>query len=328
MLKYLIAIILALTTIVPAGAREWRLERGVTPVRVEAAEWDMSGGEALPRDMAVIYKAYGDSLVCESADGRRRWFRVDGDSATYILEESRLATVRPTAPLPTAALGDTRHVGDCDFEARGSYSRTFKLAEQGRYETREVGRGRLVVAPGDTLPGVRAISECRSFTAKISADDITLPLDAVADSLERYEIVTTRWFADGTSLPVAVQTEVTVSDAAGHCRDGYNRTRVIDAAEYAAVRARVSESRDDVSRRLAEAKVSVTDGMMTIAADISGWLTVDVSTPGGVNWLRYTVDSCAGAPIELDVTTLPHGRYIVTLATDLPASAKHMVAVR
>ena len=326
--NHLTTIIFALAAVLAAGAQEWRLERSVVPVKVDAAIWDMSGGDELSRHEALTYKFYGDTLVRETAEGRRRWFERRGESTLFILEESRLATIRPTVAPATAALGDCRLCGDCDFEARGSYSRTFKLAEQGRYETREVRRGRLVVAQGDTLDGVRAIAERRCFTAKIAADEPVMPLDAVADSLDRYEIVTTRWFADGVTMPVAVQTEVTVSDTEGRNHDSHSRAWVIGAAEYETVKSRVRDSREDVVRRLAEAKVTVGDGTMTIKADIGGRLTVDISTPGGVNMLQRTVTADGSGVTVITTGALPHGQYVVTLATDLPASAKHLVTVQ
>lgn len=324
----LTTIIFSLVAVFAAGAQEWRLERGVVPVKVDAAVWDMSGGDELPRHEALTYKFYGDTLVRETAEGRRRWFERRGDSTLFVLEESRLATIRPTVAPATAALGDSRLCDDCDFEARGSYSHTFRLAEQGRYETREAGRGRLVVAQGDTLDGVRAIAERRCFTAKIAAEDPVMPLDAVADTLEQYEIVTTRWFADGVAMPVAVQTEVTVSDADGRGHDSHSRAWVIGAAEYETVKSRVRESREDVGRRLAEAKVTAGDGTMTITGDITGRLTIDISTPGGVNMLQRTVTTDGSGVTEIATGALPHGQYVVTLATDLPASAKHLVTVR
>lgn len=321
-------LLFVLAAVLAAGAQEWRLERGVAPVKVEAAVWDMSGGEELSRQEALTLRCYGDSLVSESADGRRRWFERRGDSTLFVVEESRLATIRPTRPPVTAALGDSRLAGDYEFEARGSYSRTFKLAEQGRYETREVRRGQLVVAQCDTLRGIRAIAERRTFTAKIAAEEPEMPLDAVADSLECYEIATTRWYADGTSMPVAVQTEVTVSDATGGGRDGYSRAWVIGGTELKAVKERQRDSRDDAARRLAEARVSAGNGVMTISGDIDGELTVDISTPGGVNWLQRTVAVDDSGATEIATGSLPHGQYVVTLASSHPASAKHLVTVR
>ncbi len=38
-------LLFALAAVLAVGAQEWRLERGVVPVKVDAAVWDMSGGD-------------------------------------------------------------------------------------------------------------------------------------------------------------------------------------------------------------------------------------------------------------------------------------------
>ena len=37
--------IFALAAVFAAGTQDWRLERGVVPVKVDAAVWDMSSGD-------------------------------------------------------------------------------------------------------------------------------------------------------------------------------------------------------------------------------------------------------------------------------------------
>ena len=57
MIKAITITMLALVTaVLTAGAQEWRLERGVVPVKVDAALWDMSGGDELSRHEALTYK--------------------------------------------------------------------------------------------------------------------------------------------------------------------------------------------------------------------------------------------------------------------------------
>lgn len=56
-------------------------------------------------------------------------------------------------------------------------------------------------------------------------------------------------------------------------------------------------------------------------------LTHERNDDCGVNMLQRTVTADGSGVTVITTGALPHGQYVVTLATDLPASAKHLVKV-
>ena len=264
--------------------------------------WDFSNAETIGRP-AATYVCYGDTLVSEEILGRTYWHKVDGDTSFLIQEDTQLLRLKFTGPLVSGFATHTATGYETDYTARGKYSRTFKVAEQGSQHVSAVRRGIVITPSGDSIPAI-AVAETRRYLASLSPEERDFPLDADMDSLDRFETTVYRWFVPGDRLPVAVGMETRSFEYGGETSQETKGCLV-----YLDGTAKGSESECYVWSIM-------TESVLTLVAQIESGTsvtgTVTVITDDGLPHLSETVVLADGESRDIDLRSLPYGRYVVT----------------
>ena len=282
------------------------------------AVWDLSDNERVSRHVPSCV-AYGDTLLSETVDGERRWYRLTPDSAFLIREESRLFEHEPLAPLPTSAAGTAAPLTPQAYLTDGLHSHLFPLFRSGTYVSQDPVRGRLIVTPGDTVPAIMTCERCVYRETSPSF----LPTDsAAARETEPPQVTFTRyrWFTHGR-VPVAIQTETAIqADDSPDIETGI-LAYVMDFSPFSEDSCPDApndgcEQEDLTACILSEAKAGYRDGeiVVTLGAPLDTELAVTLMSDAGVPYLQRMILADEGTTITIPSPPLPAGRYVLSLS--------------
>ncbi|MDE6753513.1 MAG: hypothetical protein K2J82_02760 [Muribaculaceae bacterium] len=254
-----------------------------------------------------IYRVYGDTLLTEVLNGKRQWYSFSADSCYYLGEESRLIRMKPSAPIPTSALGHFMLGSLKEERDSGSYCRTYSLEGKGTYESLLPVEGEIRAGDNKTLKA-KAVTEIRRMI-----DDG----DGIDDIKDRARTVTenirTRWFVAGDPLPVALQSteRIFIGDTPSQ---SVTNTYILDTEEILE-RYEMSDSDSDIL----ESITAVFEGNIlriggTLPPDIN--LQIVLANIQGIPVMEAVIDvreDWQGS--ELTVPPLIPGRYVLSVGS-------------
>lgn len=280
------------------------------------------------------YKIYGDTLLCEIADGRREWYAIGGDTARWFREETALMRLVTNEGVPVVAFGLDGGKGAHSFTATGSYSGDMMLSQSGSVVSYAPVSGTLVI-DGDSV-GAYMTCEQRHFKASFATDDSL-------DSLIRYDVARYRWYRRQERIPVALQCDITISGIDGKEISEYSRVWLADlhreaideADRKARARNRSVELHggdggsdgygrggeplpEEVAGALAQARVTVEGRDISVSFDSPlpgrpGDFSVNVMEPGGILYLHSEGLGGDATTVTIDASSLMPGRYVVAV---------------
>lgn len=296
------------------------------------AVWEFGWTGDKPQQAA--YKVYGDTLLCEIADGRREWYAINGDTARWFREETALMRLVTDERVPVVAFGFNGGEGAYDFTATGTYSGDMMLTQRGTVGSSAPVSGTLVI-DGDSV-GAYMTCERRRFRGSFAAND-------TLDSLIRYDVVRYRWYRRQERLPIALQCDITVSGVDGREISEYSRAWLADlhreemdeADRKARDRSRKvglnggdgdsggygragEVSAEEIAGALSQARVTVDGRAISVSFDTplpgeAGDFSVDVMEPGGILYLHSGDLGGAATSVTIDASALMPGRYVVAV---------------
>lgn len=296
------------------------------------AVWEFGWTGEKPQQAA--YKVYGDTLLCEIADGRREWYAIGGDMARWFREETALMRLVTDEGAPVVAFGFNGGEGAHGFTATGTYSGDMMLTQRGTVGSSAPVSGTLVI-DGDSVEAYMTC-ERRRFRGSFAAND-------TLDSLIRYDVVRYRWYRRQERLPVALQCDITVSGADGKEISEYSRVWLADfrreAMDEADRNARDRSrniglnggdsdlegygcsgelSAEEIAGALSQARVTVDGREIAVSFDTplpgqAGDFSVDVMEPGGILYLHNGDLGGDATSVTIDASALMPGRYVVAI---------------
>ena len=280
---------------------------------------------------------YGDTLLAETLDGRRFWYSCSGDSVLYRGEEDRLTAINLTDPafvhIRPLSAGFTN--GGVTFTARGTGGgKKFDISETGSLEfVGSARKGRLILAPGDTIANVLAVRERRYATASFPTDS------AAQQTLIMTE--TYRWYdSDGlTSLiPLAIQRST-------YCPYSPTDSVALTSTAYLPERGDISVSDSEdykaqndipdiniINDALQRAEILCDGRTVTVTTNMPQaglTVTVDIVDAAGRLYLHDSAISSGSADeISLDCSSLRTGEYIAAVGVEnIPANPKKQLII-
>lgn len=333
-IAFVFVLVVALSAVVRAQELSLRLPTEVEPLPgnlLQNDRWDFSQQWLSSDRGKTVICNYGDSLLTETIEGRRHWYRMSHDSILYIGEEDRLTVIAPDS----AVMFARRPVeagfssGNVPFSATGTGGgRRFRISETGTLNFSSGAQsGTLIIVPGDTLRHVMAVRELRAFTATFPDDSTAATTSAV--------IETYRWYdAEGmlTFMPVAVQRAVYPSVNGGmpdkDAEPSFAMAYLPDRSEVIVKDLKEKEEPDApglpdleaVAGALAAATVYCDGSNVTVGVEMpeAGILiTVDIIDAGGRLYLHEsTVSTDAADEVNLDCSGLRAGEYIAAIGAE------------
>lgn len=282
-------------------------------------------------------QVYGDSLLAETLDGRRFWYSCSGDSVLYRGEEDRLTAINLAEPAFThirpLSAGFTN--GGVAFIASGTGGgKRFDISETGSLEFFGSARkGRLILAPGDTIANVLAVRERRYATASFPTDS------AAQQTLIMTE--TYRWYdSDGliSLIPLVIQRSTycpySPTDSVALTSTAYLPERgdisVSDSEDY---KAKNNIPDINIINDALQRATIVCDGRaVTVSTSMPQagiTLTVDIVDAAGRLYLHDSAISSGSADeISLDCSSLHTGEYIAAVGVEnLPVNPKKQLII-
>ncbi len=338
MLRFsLILIILLFSISASAQVRE-------LPCRVEALSsdplttdiWDFSQQWRSDDRNNTTIQVYGDSLLAEAIEGRRYWYSIKSDSIFFCGEEDRLTAIRPD----TAALIAIKPIscgfsnGNVAFDAHGTGGgKKFPIAEKVTDETMtSLHPGLLILAPGDTVCNVVAVTE-RRFAL------VTFPEDSTATETHTMT-ETVRWYdVDGlrSLLPIALQHSVYYPYTPSSLVPSYTAAYLPERGEYIVKDPSLGENKAEfdyvaIQKALDSATISF-DGRRvnaSISLYYSGLgIRLDIVDAAGQAFIHQSVVSDGATDeIAVDCSDLRSGEYIAVLSIEnTPATPKKELVI-
>lgn len=175
---------------------ERRLSKRCASVDIEKKEWFFSFVEET--ESAPFYKVYGDSLVTEMLEGHRQWYGLNKGSATYLGEETKRFKVMLDYPVPTYVFSKSDSESSDKYLPIGHPRKLVLFGMSGIYESYIPETGYIYTTEGEKIVA-KAVTERRISSSRLLSD--TIPVGIVPSR----EDITTRWFAEGDMLPIAMQ---------------------------------------------------------------------------------------------------------------------------
>ncbi|MDE5880910.1 MAG: hypothetical protein K2H60_04210 [Muribaculaceae bacterium] len=296
------------------------------------AVWDLSDNDHISRHIPSCV-TYGDTLLSETVDGERRWYALYADSAALIREESRLYEHEPLSPLLTAAIGNSAPATPLVYTTKGLHSHTFDLERVGTYLSYPPVKGKLIVAPQDTLAALMTYESCEYSEFGVSVSDSDSITSVEQKPLIR-KFTRYRWFTHG-KVPVAVQTvmENVESGASDTEPETIATAYVMDFSPFSedmcpeAVKSDSPEN-DLIAQALANATVTYHGGIINVelGCAVELELAIALMSDGGVPYLQRTVPSAESGVVAIPCSSVPPGRYVLSLSTS-SITVKHFIVI-
>lgn len=320
--------------------REFPCERsGIRGNLLESSTWDFSRQWLVDDHGRSQVKIHGDTLVSETINGRRCWYRIIGDTIFFQKEEDRLTSIIADRYIFVSKVHARSEAfgSSTPFKASGTGSGgRFAIEENGLIDFTPGRVGSLILAAGDTLTNVLVTRERRLFTAIFPSQGT----DSLANADIGCAIETYRWYTcriDDT-LPVALQRSIyfpkstdqsgvpILSDdddpafAAAYLPDASEISNIIDDTRSSDEYISMDIGLDDIIKSLADATVSFDgkDATVGIRLSLSGMaMTADILDAAGRLYLHKDTESSGGNDlIRIDCSSLRHGDYIVVIRID------------
>ena len=237
-------------------------------------------------------------------------------------------SLEPYGSVPTAATG-MAGMESCIDTVRGegfSYN-TMRLLREGTYSSHGPVNGRLVVSTGDTIPARMTVEEFR-YVDKTGSADMQFPLDAAADSLPSYSTVRHRWFGAGT-LPLAVQTSLSVTGREGSSIDAYTAAYTLDFGDIDSNGEEETENgRELIAAAFGAATVTSDGGFIrvTLDAPFPMEVTFEVVSDSGIPYIRQTFSADGPTETSVPASGLPAGRHVAVLSA-MSVTEKRLITV-
>lgn len=275
---------------------------------------------------------YGDSLLAETLDGRRFWYSCSGDSVMFCGEEDRLTAINTSEPAFAFAKPLTPGFTNSGvtFTASGTGGgKRFAISETGTIESASSARkGRLILAPGDTIVNVVAVRERHYVAATFPSDSMAVPTQMMTETCRWYDAAGVK-----TLIPLVIQRTTyypyVLPDPVALASTAY-------LPERGDLRAAKNDD-DDSENALpdAEAVVAALQNVTVVyygrAVSVTATMpqaglvvTADIVDSAGHLYLHESATSSGSADeITLDCTSLRTGEYIAVVSVeDVPAAPK------
>lgn len=188
--------------------------------------WDFNRMQSLEKNSRQRYMMTGDSVRHHTArieDGQRAYYDVKGDSLLLTGHENRLTKMMYDEP--ELFLHFPMQLGDSIegyFHGRGTYCNRIALHSYGRYKTKAIEHGSMVLPEGDTLKHVLLIHTERitgeQYYPDIHHDSLSV---YTTDSIMSHLLIdstltishTDRWYAAGYRYPVLERRQEYIMDS-------------------------------------------------------------------------------------------------------------------
>lgn len=313
---------LSLLPFVAAGERtEYELEYSPFGEEVLAGEvWDVSR-LAVEDSRSKAFAGIGASgIYGERLGVRELLYLFRGDSLLFrgytagriegLLNDS--LTVAARFPLCGGAVG----AGGVSLRGRRG---DVAVSAVGTLRSEVCGTGRLVRAVADTVAGVTLVREVQSLYERFPAG---------AEESQTYTVTIHRWYADGSRVPLAVQTEYD-GDGMRHFGRLYLSSAPVESV------AGEADAAAGARAYLAGASLKVRDGVLELVVGNSSVcepFMIEASLVDVAGHCYEKAEALAGSgsvTIDISVASLPRGSYmLVVTARDYPGlAAKYMLAL-
>lgn len=188
--------------------------------------WDFSHMQSLEANSRQRYVITGDSAKQRTArieNGQRTYYNIKGDSLLIIGRESRLTKVMYDEP--ELFLRFPMQLGDSVegyFHGRGTYCNRVALRNYGRYYTKVVEQGSMILPEGDTLRNVLLVHseriEGEQYHPDFHHDSLSIyTTDSVMTCLRTDSVLAIthidRWYAPGFRYPVLERRQEYIKDS-------------------------------------------------------------------------------------------------------------------
>lgn len=311
--------------------------------------WDFSKMETMIPKYTVWHVDKSDSLQMMTAvveRGTRHTFRQQGDSLLIIGYRSRLSEIsydeREVYLLLPMAVGDSIQGY---FHGRGTYGDKVALRQYGRYKTKAVGFGTLLLPDSVAMDNVLRIHTERQISCKqypITQLDSLHPYtaDSVSASLmtdtATYFIHTDRWYAPGYRYPI-VERRV-VSDGGGSqdiCQTLYYpaenqvadnpddeandaiRALIADRHEQRETTPNSDTDPDGAAQILQNVRISTNGSTVSVSYDLlkDATVTASVCNVSGIVFRQESLTGSAGESCQMTIRCdgLRRGQYVLYL---------------
>lgn len=317
----------------PAKDAERILPTELTPIAndvIEQSVWVFPSAENPEYGSLPKIILHSDSLLVEDDGMRREWFCIRKDTMFYAGWECINEIAAPRKPIAAFSLPNITGNGESViYLAFGRSAHSYSLEEHGRLETKTGRRGTLIIEPNDTLRGVTVTQE--TIYADVRPGWITDEEDVPSVTRMCY-----RWYADGDTLPLAIQTSEVFRDASGAIISETKRAFAVDVSEYLAEHRAYVESVDaEAIRDALSSSTTAFNGHdiqinILLPEGIAGEITVDIVDAQG-HLYSHTVLPCNGATtVIVSGSELRRGEYIAAISVSmLPGEQeKRIVVVR
>lgn len=188
--------------------------------------WDFSRMQSLEANSRQRYVMTGDSAKQRTArieNGQRTYYNIKGDSLLITGRESRLTKVLYDEP--ELFLRFPMQFGDSVegyFHGRGTYCNRVALRNYGRYYTKVVEQGSMILPEGDTLRNVLLVHteriEGEQYHPDFHHDSLSIfTTDSVMTCLRTDSVLAIthidRWYAPGFRYPVLERRQEYIKDS-------------------------------------------------------------------------------------------------------------------
>lgn len=175
-----------------ANARELTTYSGLSADELEADVWQLCGREQFEGRSAQLPASA--SGYCEALPDRCDYFVFANDSVLWTgYSIGRRIGVLADAPCYVYDRKQLAADASADVNCAGRMDVSTAIEEHGNVAVSVIGRGRAVIAPGDTVNNAVLVRQTSRFA----------PLDTIA--AEEHERITYRWYASGDAVPFAIQ---------------------------------------------------------------------------------------------------------------------------
>lgn len=231
-----------------------------------------------------------DVTYTETLGRRTDHFVLKGDSLLWTGYNAGryLGFVADKAGFVTSEPGLSSLDNAFDYSGKGHQNVTMEFTEEGTFKLQTVGLGCASLVPGDTLRNV--ILTRQTVTSRFSVEDT---LKYAPETATVY-----RWYAAGSLLPIAIQSDdilyIDYTAGADNPRGDESETKI---------RERIRKIVDSVQLLTGNGNLTV---LMESAINVNIYI---MDTPGNI--YRH-VSGCEDR-FSIDISGLPHGRFIVSI---------------
>jgi len=306
----LFAILAVIASVVYGSTEKGVLNRrAVTMPDVDSKVWDFSSAETTNEKKGyLMFWEVSDSMQVwyERADRYNITFYCQNRDTTFFLGmNSRLFEVISQRPVAYFIKGMPSSM---PFTAKGEYSVTRPVREEGELSWVPETPGTIVLSPGVSLPA-RMSRERIDFVARIGWNADSTITAAEADTLPHYSLSIYRWMIEGRKWPAAVMTVTEEKDGSGRVLESSEVAYCMDCKSIG--QAQTAEPKNiEVNIHKGGFTFRLPEGFKPTEAEIA------VTTSGGILYHSAVISLQAGETFNMSLPDLPDGQYIVAVTID------------